>query len=451
MEDKQFEELLSQIEDFLENSPLNVISTLPDNIYSAFTALHPSEQADIITELKGKERDIFINLTLPEIDPDILLHFDKAILNDFAEHIGNEKFGKMLSAMAVNQTVSVLSDFSKDKKRRILEFVQFRKRFHVKKLLSYPEESAGRHMNTDFASISENATIKEMLEYMKKYIKNTKTTANNFEVFALAKGHTIAGSLSLLEAFKLKPGDKIKSHIKKITHAASTFDDISEVIDEFIEYKLQVIPVVNGNQELVGILEINNIAELIKEEAEKNLLAPVGVFETTKEGIFGLARARFAWLFINLITASAASSLISIFEPLVASFATLAVLTPIVASIGGNTGNQSSAVIIRSLAINEFEPRLVIKELMVSSINSVCLCCISFIMSYLIYRNFPLSLSFSLAILINLIMGGVMGTSIPILLTKLKLDPALCSSIFLTMFTDMTGFFSFLGIAYFLV
>jgi magnesium transporter len=201
---------------------------------------------------------------------------------------------------------------------------------------------------------------------------------------------------------------------------------------------------------MIGVLELNDIANLIKEKTEKSLLMTAGVFEAKKEGVVGLAKARFTWLFVNFITASIASSVITVFEPLVASFAVLATFTPIVASIGGNTGNQSSAVIIRSLAIKAFEGKAVLNEMATALLNSVLFSSIAFILSYALHHNLLLSLSFGLAIFININVGAIIGSSIPVLISKLKIDPALCSSIFVTMMTDMIGFFSFLGIAYLL-
>lgn len=451
MEDKQFEEFVDQISTFLEDEDLKNDKAFYAKIRSNFLSLHVSEQAEVISHFKGEERDYLISALIEAIDPEVLIHFETAVLYDFIEAVGRETFGKMLSALSVNLAVSILSDFPKDFKKDILEFVQFKKRIKIKKLLSYPQESVGRNMSMDFLSVSQDATVKETLTYIHKNVKNNEGESKNLDVFVLNENRNILGSISILDLIKLKGAEQVKNNLKKVNHIASTFDDIHMIVEEFIEYHLQIIPVIDGNKELVGVLEINNIAGLIREEAEKNLLTPAGIFEAKKEGIFGLAKARFGWIFINLFTASLASSLISFFEPLVASFATLAVLTPIVASIGGNTGNQSAVVIIRSLAVKEFESKLILREVLVSLTNSIGFSSIAFIMSYIIYHNLMLSLSFGLAILINLNMGGIIGSLIPTLVSKFKIDPAICSSIFVTMITDMAGFFSFLGIAYILL
>lgn len=451
MEDNQLQELLNQITAFLEDEDLKADEAFKAQIRSTFFSLHASDQAEVVSYFKSEKRDTLVDLVINDIDAEILLHFEKAILHDFAEHIGNEVFGKMLSILNVNLSVIVLSDFSKDFKKEILEFIHFRKRIIIKKLLSYPAESVGRNMNMDFLSIPDNFTVRETLDYIQKNIKTNDRDAKNLELFVLSENRNVIGSISIFELIKLRQHEYVKDNLKKVNHVASTFDKINEIVEEFIEYHLQVVPVVDSNNELVGILEINNIANLIKEQAEKSLLAYAGVFESAKEGLFARARVRFPWLFINLMTASFAASLISFFEPLVASFATLAVLTPIVASIGGNTGNQTATVIIRSLAINDFDAKLAFKEILASLINSIGFLSIAFLATYLIYRNIMLSTSFALSIFINLNMGSIVGALVPILINKLKVDPALCSSIFLTMITDMIGFFSFLGIAYFLL
>jgi magnesium transporter len=448
---KQIQEFLSQVNVFLEDIELKEDASFSSELHSSFFSFHTSDQAEIISSLKGEKRDKFIEAVLADIDAEVLLHFEKAVLHDFVDFVGNEVFGKMLSVLDINMAVSVISDFPKDFKKEILEFVQYKKRIKIKRLLAYPTDSVGRNMSMDFLSIPAYFTVKDTMNYLHKTIKKYDREAKNLEIFVISEDGKIAGTVSIFDLIRLKGADLIKENMRPIVHILNTYDSTAEAIEIFIEYHLQVIPVVDSNQHIAGVLEINNVTNLIRDEAEKNLLMPAGVFETTKEGIFGLAKSRFTWLFINLITASLASSVISGFEHLVASFAVLAVFTPIVASIGGNTGNQTSAVMIRSLAINEFEPKLILREILATLINAICFSFICFIISYAIYRNLMLSLSFGLAIFITLNVAGFIGSCVPVLISKLKIDPALGSSIFLTMVTDMTGFFSFLGIAYLLL
>jgi magnesium transporter len=451
MEEKHYQEIFMHIESFLEDEDLQNDDSFKRKLHSNFLSLHGSEQADLISDIKIKKRARFIELIISDIDPEILIHLEKPVLQDFVDIVGNAEFGKLLSGLNVNLAVLVLDEFSKDFKKEILEFIQYKKRIKIKRLLSYPEDSVGRSMNMDYFSIQSNFTVKETMDYLHKNIKSNDKDVKNIEVFVTDEEERVIGSISIFDIIKLRPTDLIKSSIRKLTHIFNTYDDISEAVEIFIEYHLQIAPIIDVNSKLVGVLEINNVANLIKEEAEKSLLMQAGVFEAKKAGIFWLMKARFTWLFINFLTASAASSLITFFEPLVASFAVLAVLTPIVASIGGNTGNQGSTVIIRSLATKEFEPKLIIREILVSGMNSIAFSLIAFLVSYMIYQNPLLSLSFGLAIFINLNTGGIIGTITPLIVNKFNIDPALCSSIFITMITDMMGFFSFLGIAYMLL
>jgi magnesium transporter len=439
---KGISDLLEELEDVTSNSNLR------NEIKLNFLHLHATEQAEIITELKPKQRAKFISIVSNDIDAEILTHLDRAILLDFFETVGKQTFGKMLSVIKPLDSVYILEDFSKEVKNEILDFVQYKKRIKIEQMLSYPKDSVGRNMNTEFLNINEKATAEEVIEYVKKNSKNSDNSLKNSYIFITNNEGRLLGDVSIFEIIKLKKTELAITCINKLKHFVNIYDEISEVSEMFIEYNLQIIPVIDVNSKMIGILDLNEIASIIKEEAEKNFFMHTGVFNAKKEGVFGLAKARFSWLFVNFLTASTASSIITVFEPLVASFAVLATLTPIVASIGGNTGNQSSAVVIRSLAINDFELKDVLTEVLTALLNSVFFCLIAFILSYAFYHNFWLSLSFSLAIFVNINVGGIIGSLMPALLHKLNIDPALCSSIFVTMMTDMLGFFSFLGIAY---
>lgn len=450
MHEKQFDEVFGHISSFLEDKELQEDEGFKHSIKSSFLSLHASEQADLISELKPKQRAKFLSFVGNDIDADVLAHFERAVLIDFAENVGKETFGTMLSLLNVNIAVDVLEEFSKDFRKEILEFIQYKKRIKIKRLLSYPKDTVGRNMSIDFLSIPQDFTVKDTMEYLHRNVRGVEQDIKNTQIFVKNKEERVIGTVSIFELIKLKHLEPITSCMRPIRHFVNTFDDITEVVESFIEYHLQIIPVIDVNSKLVGVLELENIASIIKEEAEKNILMPAGVFEANKEGVIGNSKARFAWLFVNFLTASTASSVITIFEPLVASFAVLATLTPIVASIGGNTGNQSSAVIIRSLAIRDFESRRVFLEVATAFLNSILFASIAFILSYVLHRNFLLSLSFGLAIFVNINIGGMIGSAVPLIINKLKVDPALCSSIFVTMMTDMIGFFSFLGIAYLL-
>ena len=449
--DKQFDELFAKVEAFLEDKELQEDEQFIHDVKFTFLNLDASEQADLISQIKPKKRKKFIDVVANDIDADILSHLEKAVLIDFVEVIGNETFARMLSLLSINDEIDVLEEFPKEFRKEILEFIQYKKRIKIKRLLSYPQESVGRNMSMDFLSVPVYFTVKETMEYLHKNVKVNEKNIKNTEIFVLNEEEKIVGSISVFQLIRLKQADLIKDKLSPVKYILNTYEETSEAIEKFIEHNLQIMPVLDVNSKFVGVLEINNVLNLIQEESEKNLLMPAGVFEATQEGIFGRAKARFVWLFVNLITASIAASVVSVFEPLVAMFAVLASLMPIVASIGGNTGNQASAVIIRSLATKEFSSKLVLTEVLTSFVNSLFFAVFSFGATYLIHGNLNLSISFGLAILINLNIGSLFGSFVPLVVSKFKIDPAFCSSIFVTMITDTSGFFCFLGIAYFLL
>ena len=451
MEDKKFNEVIYSIEAFLKDEDLRHDVLFANNIKSTFLTLDAPLQAEIISKLTTKNRANFIPFIVNDLNADIILHLEISILHDFIHIVGNKIFGTMLSLVSINSAVSVLQELSQDFTTKILDFVQYKNRIKIKYLLSYPLDSVGRNMSVDFLRISNTFNVKQAIEFIKKNVSFREQESKNTEIFVVDEKGKAVGNVSIFDLLKFQQSSSIIECIRPIKYIVNTYDNIFEVMEDFFEYNLRVVPVVDVNSEMVGVLELSNVSHLIKEEAEKDLFMSAGVFEAKHKSIFGNAKARFIWLFVNFLTASTAASIIRIFEPLLSSFITLAALMPIVASIGGNTGNQASAVIIRSIAIKDFSAKQIFQECATAFLNSVLFFFIAFIISFILYRNLLISLSFGLGIIININIGSFLGSLIPVFINKLKIDPAFCSSIFTTMVTDMMGFFSFLGIAYLLL
>ncbi len=451
MEDKKFDEIVHSIEAFTKDEELQQDVKFQESINTTFLNLNASMQADVISKLHPKQRAKFLSFIAEDMDPELFQHLERPVLIDCAEILGNKLFGEMLSLLKVNTVVDILEEFSADAVNQILEFIQYKNRIKIKYLLSYPLDSVGRNMNMEFISIIKTFTVKDALEYITKDIKFKEKDAKNTEIFVIDEKGKVVGDVSIFDLIKFPQSGRIEDCLKPIKYIANTFDNAYEVGENFFVYDLQSVPVIDVNSKLCGVLELGNVVNFIKEEVEKDLLMSAGVFKARKEGILGNVKARFIWLFVNFLTASTAASTIRIFEPFLSSFTILATLMPIVASIGGNTGNQSSAIIIRSIAVKDFRVSLILREIATAFFSGMLFCIISFFLSFFLYHNLMLSISFSLAILINISIGGLFGSLMPAIIHRLRIDPASCSSIFVTMMTDMMGFFSFLGIAYLLL
>ncbi|MDU6748205.1 MAG: magnesium transporter, partial [Bradyrhizobium sp.] len=335
-------------------------------------------------------------------------------------------------------------------KEEILERLPPSERDVLERSLDYPEGSAGRRMQSEFIAVPPAWTVGQALDYMRE---TPDLPERFYEIYAVDEARHWQGAVALdalLRARRLAPlAELIDEDRRRVT----VTDDLAEVARLFGKYNLVATPVVDAENRLVGVITIDDVVDVIEEEADEDFKALGGVSrdEELSDSFWTIAKGRFNWLLINLATAFLASSVLGLFEGQLQQMVALAVLAPIVASQGGNAATQTMTVAVRALATRELGPnnamRVVMREALVGLVNGLAFALITGIAAVAWFKTPGLGLVIGLAIISNLVAGALGGILIPMVLERVRADPAVASGTFVTTVTDVVGFFSFLGIA----
>lgn len=412
--------------------------------------IHYSDLADFI-EMSPLDIQEKIALILAEdFNPLTLVELDPNVASSFINLIGHDLFIKILVQLDIEDIIAVLSNLQNDKIQEIVKSLPYEIRKNVTEGLQYPEDSAGRIMQKKFISIPVTWTVGEAINTIKR---RKEAIDDFFSVILVDSKNKPVGTASLSQLLLTKRTEAVKELAEDDLKIASVDTDQSEVIYLFKQYGLNVIPIVNRTGKLVGVITLDNIIYLIDEEAEEDILHLAGVQEQDiYSRLLDTAKHRFPWLFVNLITSCITALVINMFDATISHMVVLAAIMPIVASVGGNAGTQTVTISVRALATKDLHlansRKVIMKETLVSAINGLAIALSGGIIIYFLFHNLNLSLVFGLSVVINFVMAGFFGSAMPILLNSLKIDPAVSSSVFLTTFTDVIGFFTFLGLAY---
>lgn len=408
----------------------------------AIENLYASDQALILTKLKENHRSIFLKEFIEVLDEDIILFIEQPLLDSMIEVIGMQKFVYFVAMLEFDKSISVLEHLDEEKRESVMQMLPFKRRIQIKRALSYPENSCGRNMSIDYLSAPYWWTVART----KKYIKDTHHAIENENgiIFITDEERKVIGTLSIIRLVNADGAEIVSNCFEKDVTTVKAYDSIEDVAPLFEQYDLDTIAVTNKVGHIVGILDFSDTVEHLQSQSDKQFLRRAGVFEAKKNTLFGIAYTRFIWLFINLMTATLAPMFISMFEESIAKVTILAVLMPIAASMGGNCGVQTSTVIVRALFVGDVTRKQIATECAVALLNGIALGSICTLVVSLLFSNFTLGAVFGFSIFANLCMAGFFGVLIPIVLKKLKIDPAVASAVFLTTATDVIGFFTFL-------
>jgi magnesium transporter len=315
--------------------------------------------------------------------------------------------------------------------------------------LEYPEETAGRLMQADVVAVAPFWTVGQVIDYMRDTADLPDTFA---EIFVVDPSYKVLGSVDLSRLLRTKRHVPIESITDKTREVVLATEDQTSLARQFERYDLVSAPVVDENNRLVGVVTVDDVVEVIKEEAEVDILALAGVGdEQVTDTVLEIARSRIPWLVINLGTAILASLVIKQFDATIEQMVALAVLMPIVASMGGNAGMQTMTVTVRALATDRLQEanarRVILREAMVGIVNGAVLSLIMALVVILWFGSSRLGLVIGTAIVVNLFVAALVGILVPLVMNRLRLDPAPASGVFVTMVTDVVGFFAFLGLA----
>ncbi len=440
-------EIVNDIITYVDNNKKEKIVLFLNNI-------HPADAADLLEMLSEEYRKKVINILSNKFPEEILPSMNVPILISIIEYFKLDHLIKMLSTLDTDDITYVLEICDENLRKKILLGMPNDLKKLIKKALNYAEDSAGRIMQTDYVSVPFNWTIGQVVDYLRR----SKAVPDEFyALFAVDSRHVPVGTVPLYIAMRKNRDEKISDIMTtnpKIIRVGDTRQDIAFLFDQ---YELTSAPVVDQRGRLVGMITIDDVVDLIREKADEDILKLGGV---AGEGdlylaAFKTARSRFGWLGVNLITAIMASLAIAIFETTIEKLVSLAILMPIVASMGGNAGTQTLTVAVRAMATRELTSsnsfRIFGKEILVGLYNGLFFAFLIGIITGIWFGDYLLGLIIAFAMLFNLILAGTFGAAIPIILSYFKIDPAVAATVILTTITDILGFVIFLGLAKYLL
>ena len=412
--------------------------------------LHPADIADILESLPIEGRLIVWDLVKVESDGDILVEVSDAVRQTLIEDMDSSELLAAAEYLDTDEIADIAQDLPEDVLQDLLESLDVQNRERLESALSYPENTVGALMDYDVVTIRDNVNLEVVLNYLRKL---RKLPSNTDKLFVVNSNGIILGILSLKTIVVSDQMAKVKDVMSSDPVLFGPDDLAEEASDAFERYDLITAPVVDKKNKLIGRLSVDAVVDFIKEDAENEKLSMVGLREEEDlfSSIWKSVKNRWAWLAINLVTAIVASRVIGVFEGSIEKVVALAALMPIVAGIGGNSGNQTTTMIVRGLALGQVNltniQRLIYKELGVALLNGILWGSVLGAFAFILYENIYLGLVMTGAMILNLLLSAVMGVMIPLLLSKFGRDPAVGSSILITAMTDSGGFFIFLGLA----
>jgi magnesium transporter len=412
--------------------------------------LHEADTGDLIEALDPELRQRFVALMGGEFDFTALTEVDDAVREDILEELPPAVVAEGVRDLDSDDAAHIIEDLPREDQAEILDKLPAPERRAVESILRYPENSAGRRMQTEFIAVAPGSTVGDAIDYMRD---TAELPERFYELYVIDAEGKLMGAVGLDRLLRSKRPVPVLGLMDRERRRVRAGEDQEQVARLFERYNLVAAPVVDDGERLVGVLTFDDIVDVIEEEAGEDIRALGGVTrpEELSDSVWTVARGRFNWLLVNLATAFLASSVLGLFEDQLQKMVALAVLAPIVASQGGNATTQTMTVAVRALATRELTDanawRVVTRELLVGLANGVAFAIITGVAAYAWFRVPGLGFVIGLAMICNLVAAALGGILIPLALNRLRADPAVSSSPFVTTVTDVVGFFSFLSIA----
>ncbi len=398
--------------------------------------------------LKPAQRTALVDLAGDAFDLTALTELDEAVRLEIIDSLSNEQIAEAVQELDSDDAVYILEDMETEDQDEVLAALPFEERLRLRRALDYPEESAGRRMQSEFIAVPPYWSVGQTIDYMRE----AKDLPDRFhEIFVVSPQFELIGSVALDRILRTRRNTRIEE-ITEETHAIPADEDQEEAARIFEQYDLLSAAVIDDAKRLVGVLTIDDVVDVINQEADEDIKRLGGVGdEELSDSVWDIARSRFLWLFVNLITAILASLVIGVFDGTIEAMVALAVLMPIVASMGGNAGTQTMTVAVRALATREIDARnigrVIAREMAVGLFNGVVFAVIIGAVAALWFSSPQIGAVIGIAMVVNMLFAALSGILIPITLDKFDIDPAIASSVFVTTVTDVVGFFAFLGLA----
>jgi len=417
-------------------------------IHEIVEPLHPAEIADLIEMLRGPMRTQLVELLRPKFDPEILAELDETVRDEVAEQLGTETIAKAIAALDSDDALNLISTLEETKQRRVLHAISFALRSMLEEGLAFPEESAGRLMQREFVAVPAFWSVGEVIDFLRE---SDDLPDDFYDVFVVDPRHRLIGYVALNRVLRAKRPVKVRDIMIDEFVSVPVKMDQEEVAYVFAQQDLVSAPVVDDSERLIGVITIDDIVDVIHQEAEEDIMRLGGVQEDDLyAAVLDTGRARFMWLFVNLITAVLASVVIGLFQGTLEQVVMLAVLMPIAASMGGNAGTQTLTVAVRAIAMKELTTanafRVMSKEVLVGTFNGLLFALIIGVIAFIWSGSVGIGAVMAAAMIITMIIAGLAGAAIPLGLSRTRFDPAIASGVLLTTVTDVVAFLAFLGL-----
>jgi magnesium transporter len=436
--------------EFVSSINLALDQNQTDDAINMARSLHYADLADLLENLAHLRRKELVEALRSDFDQNILAELDETIRERVIDQLGIPQLAEVVAGLETDDAIEVVEELDADEQLEVLDSLPENERSLIKEGLSYPEDSAGRLMQREVVAVPQEWTVGEAIDYMRD---SKDLPTDFFDIFLINSSQNPVGTVPLSRMMRTNIGvpliDVMRKHIKIVPADM----DQEEVAFLFRQRDLISAPVVDGVGRLVGVITVDDIVDVIYEEHEEDImrLAGVGEEDDLYSAVIDTAKSRFAWLFIHLISAILAAYVISFFAGTIEEMVALAILMPIVAAMGGTASVQTLTVAVRAIAMKELTMsnayRTIGKEVAVGILNGVIFAIIVGIVAWVWFGSPALGGVIALAICLNLIVAGLVGSSLPILIHRIGFDPAVASSAFLTSITDLVGFYVFLGLA----
>lgn len=419
------------------------------NLEGLIEPLHPADLADLLTFLNTDQRSYILGTLKEDRYTEVLAELDDTIIDETVQNLEEKKVVRSISEMETDDAINLIESLEPKSKKKILDQVNPTDRVIFEESLKYPEDTAGRRMQKEFVSMPGFWSVGQAIDYLRKEIN---LPDDFFELFIVDPSNKPLGSASVSKVLRSQRDTKLSDILEDSPKFVKASMDQEEVALFFEQYSLVSAGVVDDQNRLIGRITADDIVWVLQEEAEEDILRLGGVAESEmNQSIARSTKRRFIWLFINLLTAILASYVISLFDASIEKMVALAVLMPIVASMGGNAGTQTLTLTVRSLATKELvennRRKVFIKEIGISILNGFIFAILTGVAALIWFEDLSLSIIVGAAMIINILSAGFFGFLIPYVFNRIKIDPALASSVFVTTITDVFGFLSFLGLA----
>ncbi|MEC7489189.1 MAG: magnesium transporter [Pseudomonadota bacterium] len=450
----QAADLLGLNPDVVRDVTLALSSGNASTIFNIIKPLHAAEVADLIEMLRGSTRIQVVELLRSDFDPIILTELDETIRDEVAEQLGTDTISLAIASLDSDDALNLISTLEETKQRKVLQGISSALRSILEEGLAFPEDSAGRLMQREFVAVPTFWTVGEVIDFLRE---SDHLPEDFYDIFVVDPRHRLIGYVALNRILRTQRPVPIKNIMVEEFVSVPVNMDQEEVAYVFAQQNLVSAAVVDESERAIGVITIDDIVDVIHEEAEEDIMRLGGVQEDDLyAAVVDTGKSRFTWLFVNLVTAVIASIVIGLFKGTIEQVVMLAVLMPIAASMGGNAGTQTLTVAVRAIAMKELTPanafRVLSKEILVGTFNGLLFAIILGVIAWTWSGSLGIGAVMAVAMVITLIIAGLAGAAIPLGLSRTRFDPAIASGVFLTAITDVVAFLAFLGLgAWFLI